>query len=55
MLWILQTALHLLDNILWCSWEFHYFEKDPPTPSFFTANGMVEISNYSHLKPLNST
>lgn len=39
--------------LLWCIWERHCFEKYPPTLIFFflTANGVVEISNYGHLKP----
>lgn len=38
--------------LLWCIWEFHCFEKDPPILIFLTANGVVEISNYGHPKPL---
>lgn len=51
---IAKWATNIRQMLLWCIWECHCFKKYPPTLIFFfflTASGVVEISNYGHLKP----
>lgn len=49
----IPSALYVLDSVIMCLWQFRCFEKDPwiLLLLLLTANGVVEVANYRHLKP----